>query len=299
MTSNELAHLADAEVLPAMKPALDRLQSDGMAKLREHAEMQTMAMQYGEFITQTGACPEIYRGKPLDAAAAILRGVQLGFTPDGALEAFFVIRGKVGMYARAMIAVAENIGCTVWEESASDESVTWCGTRPGDDKVESVTWTIERAKKAGYTSNAKYASNPQEMLRSKCQTELARIIAPGALMGMVSEVENSAQPINGTVEQVRPPKRGVAGLKAALAPAPAPEPVAEEPREQKASREQQQRIAELLDASGVKTKAAKLEYLQAQFGNHIRSAADITADQSAALIQFLEQPEDPSTGGAE
>ena len=73
---NEIQPFNDAEVLPAMRPALDRLHSDGMAKLREHAEMQTMAMQYGEFITKTGACPEIYRGKPLDAAAAILRGVQ-------------------------------------------------------------------------------------------------------------------------------------------------------------------------------------------------------------------------------
>lgn len=286
---NEIQPFNDAEVLPAMRPTLDRLHSDGMAKLREHAEMQTMAMQYGEFITQTGACPEIYRGKPLDAAAAILRGVQLGFTPDGALEAFFVIKGKVGMYARAMIAVAENIGCTVWEDEATDESVTWSGTRPGDDKVESVTWTIERAKKAGYTSNQKYSSNPQEMLRSKCQAELTRIIAPGALMGMVSEVENSAQPIKATSEQVRPPRRGVAGLKAALTPAPTPEQSVIE----YATRDQQVRIAELLDAEGAKTKPEKLGYLQKQFGADIKSAADIVASDAAALIAFLEQPEGP------
>ena len=192
------------------------LMQKGVEKLRQHAELKKMAFDYADFITQTGACPAIYQGKPLDAAAAIIRGTALGFDPDGALEAFFVIKGKTGMYARAMIAVAENVGCRVWEEEATPQSVTWCGTRPGDDKVERVTWTMEDAKTAGYTSNQKYKTNPREMLRAKCQAELARIVAPGALMGLVSEAEpDAATPVRATA--TRTDRRG--GARAALSAA--------------------------------------------------------------------------------
>lgn len=208
---------------PAPAPTL---MQKGVEKLRQHAELKAMAFDYAEFITKTGACPAIYKGKPMDAAAAIIRGTALGFDPDGALEAFFVIHGRVGMYARAMIAVAENVGCRVWEEEASDESVTWAGTRPGDTKVERVTWDTKRVKQAGYDSNGKYKTNPLEMKRAKCQTELARILAPGALMGLVSEAEPDAvQPIQQTATRIdRKPQRGGAGVMNALNRAKEPKP---------------------------------------------------------------------------
>lgn len=188
------------------------LMQKGVEKLRQHAELKQMAYDYAEFITKTGACPAIYKNKPMDAAAAIIRGTALGFDPDGALEAFFVIQGKTGMYARAMIAVAENVGCRVWEEEATDDSVTWCGIRPGDDKVERVTWTMELAERAGYTRNAKYKTNPREMLRAKCQAELARIVAPGALMGLVSEAEPDAhKPVRAEATRVDTQQGGALG----------------------------------------------------------------------------------------
>ena len=228
MTTNLPAHTTDtAGGIESIAAAPKTLMQKGVEKLRQHAELKQMAFEYADFITQTGACPTIYKGKPLDAAAAIIRGTALGFDPDGALEAFFVIQGKTGMYARAMIAVAENVGCRVWEEEATDESVTWCGTRPGDDKVERVTWDTARVKLAAYDKNAKYKSNPLEMKRAKCQSELARILAPGALMGLVSEAEPDAlAPVRATA--TRTDRRG--GARAALSAAaqqtaqPEPEP---------------------------------------------------------------------------
>ena len=195
------------------------LMAKGVEKLRQHAELKAMAFDYAEFITKTGACPAIYKGKPMDAAAAIIRGAALGFDPDGALEAFFVIKGKTGMYARAMQAVAENAGCSMWEVEASDESVTWAGVKPGGQHTHTVTWTIDRAKKAGYaTTNDRYKTNATEMLRSKCQSELARILAPGALMGLYSEQEPAAftpTPVQATAERVTE-QRGMDQVRAAL-----------------------------------------------------------------------------------
>lgn len=218
MNQNLPDHANGAGGIEPIATAPKTLMQKGVEKLRQHAELKQMAFDYADFITQTGACPTIYKGKPLDAAAAIIRGTALGFDPDGALEAFFVIQGKTGMYARAMIAVAENVGCRVWEEEATDDSVTWCGTRPGDDKVERVTWTMQDAQTAGYTKNQKYKTNPREMLRAKCQAELARIIAPGALMGLVSEAEpDAAAPVKATA--TRTDRKQAGGARAALSAA--------------------------------------------------------------------------------
>ena len=225
MTTNLPDHANAAGGIEPIATAPKTLMQKGVEKLRQHAELKQMAFDYADFITQTGACPTIYKGKPLDAAAAIIRGTALGFDPDGALEAFFVIQGKTGMYARAMIAVAENVGCRVWEEEATDESVTWCGTRPGDDKVERVTWTMQDAQTAGYTKNQKYKTNPREMLRAKCQAELARIIAPGALMGLVSEAEPDAMaPVRATATRTDRRGGGRAALSAAAQQTAQPEP---------------------------------------------------------------------------
>ena len=51
--------------------------------------------------------PAHFRGKPNEAAAAILYGDEIGFTPTQALQNLYVINGKPALYARAM---ADEIG---------------------------------------------------------------------------------------------------------------------------------------------------------------------------------------------
>lgn len=294
MSTNQQIATRDETTSLAATPAPNRLMEQGIAKLRAHAELKVMAFEYADFITKTGACPDIYRGKPLDAAAAIIRGTALGFDPDGALEAFFVIHGKVGMYARAMIAVAENVGCRVWEAEASDKSVTWQGTRPGDDKVETVTWTIARAEQAGYVkSNAKYRTNPAEMLRAKCQSELARILAPGALMGMVSEVEkDEVRPIRATAERVAAPARGVSGLRDKLGVTPTeqaapPAPPAAVVGEQPATSSELKDMIALLGDAGHEGKDAVLEHVSTVLGREVTATRELSSDDVATVLEQL------------
>ena len=295
MSTNQQIATRDDSTSLAATPAPNRLMEQGIAKLRAHAELKVMAFEYADFITKTGACPDIYRGKPLDAAAAIIRGTALGFDPDGALEAFFVIHGKVGMYARAMIAVAENVGCRVWEAEASDASVTWQGTRPGDDKVETVTWTIARAEQAGYVkSNAKYRTNAAEMLRAKCQAELARILAPGALMGMVSEVErDEVRPIKATAERVAAPTRGVSGLRDKLGVTPTEQPaptavgVGEQPGPQPASSSELKDMIALLGDAGHEGKDAVLAHVSAVLGREVSATKELSSDEVATVLGQL------------
>jgi hypothetical protein len=95
------------------------------------------------------------------------------------------------------------------------------------DEAEESTWTIERAQKAGFTNNKKYSTEPQQMLYAKCAMEVSRRIAPDILLGIaysteeleLSESQQSSRPVQSQRPAPAAPRRGVEGLRNAIAPA--------------------------------------------------------------------------------
>lgn len=151
--------------------------------------MMADAASLAKGLCQTDFCPAHFRGKVGDAAVAIMKGAYLGFNPTTALESIYVISGRPALYSRAMQAVVIMRGHEIWTEAQTVDSVTVCGRRRGSQRVESATWDISRAQTAGYTKNARYKTNPQEMLYAKAVAEIARKIAPDALMGLATVEE--------------------------------------------------------------------------------------------------------------
>lgn len=125
-----------------------------------------------------------------NATAAILMGDELGFTPLAALKSIYVVHGTPALYTRAMVALIQSRGHEIWTEESKNDSVTVKGRRKDSDHIESSTWTIKRAQDAKYTSNAKYQTNPQEMLYSKAAAEIARKIGADVLLGIPYSVED-------------------------------------------------------------------------------------------------------------
>src|SRR5699024_9949428 len=147
------------------------------------------AHNIGSALCKTSFVPKHFQGKPEEAAAAILYGASIDMDPITALQNVFVISGKPALYARGMVAVVLSKGHKIWTEEESEGSVTVAGQRKGSDTVERVTWTSEMAKRAGYTSNSKYASDPRSMLYARASGDVARRIAPDALLGMAQNIE--------------------------------------------------------------------------------------------------------------
>ncbi|MFZ2529633.1 MAG: hypothetical protein WAX14_18585 [Rhodococcus sp. (in: high G+C Gram-positive bacteria)] len=294
---NEIDHITN-EVLPATNAlapaAANRAQSraEQLADLQAEAEFLQVAYGLAEKACGGQLVADHFRGKPADGAIAIAYGASLGWHWTKSLQDVYVIKGKPAIQSKEMRELIIRAGHQIWEEEVGPTKVVLAGRRADSDVVVRVEWTIEKAQKAGLTSNKLYDTMPENMLYARCTTDLAKRMAPDALsgLGIVEELRDQDR-VRVTSEQVRPPRRGVAGLKAALAPAPTPEQSVIE----YATPDQQQRISELLDAAGTTTKPAKLKYLQEQFGDGIKSAADITGEQAGQLIAFLEQPED---GGA-
>lgn len=220
-----IEHTADIEILPARRPA----QSEALGQLMAHAQAMSAAKQLGDALSQTEMVPATYRGKPGNAAAAILYGAELGLDPIQSLQQIFVVHGAPAIYARTAVALVKRHGILVETVSSTDDAVCVRATDARTGQVEEATWDIARAQQAGYTTNTKYRTNPQEMLYAKAAMEVCRKVAPDVLLGVPysrEELDLEVKP-----QRVRPERvaRGVDGLRAAMAGPAEPSPDAAPP----------------------------------------------------------------------
>jgi hypothetical protein len=194
-----------------------------------------------------------------------------------ALANIFVVQGKPALYARTMVALVLRAGHEVVRTGADDTSVTVAARRKGQSEWSEFTWTIERAKKAGYTSNKKYESDPIAMLTAKAQAEACRTIAPDVLTGLAYSVEEVE--LEDLGERPAPPKRTAASR---LVPQDEPEQTGE-----LASEAQIAALVTALNALGHATSAQKSAAIAEQLGEK-KTARDLTAEEADVLIQVFE-----------
>lgn len=208
MTEIAVRHEEEATLVPVNTSA---------QQLVAWADALAAAHRIGTALCGTSFAPSHFRGKPDEAAAAILRGSELGLSPTMSLDSIYIISGKPGMYAKAMVALLLNAGHEVWTVEKSDTSVTVAGQRKGSEHVITETWTYERAKRAGYLSNKKYETDPQSMLYARAASDVCRQVAPDVLAGLYAVEELELTPGLSVTAPASVPTS-----VAALAPSPGP-----------------------------------------------------------------------------
>ena len=284
----ELATYTPAATYAATDPTGGRLiaWADGLAA----------AHRIGSALCQTAFVPTAFRGKPEEAAAAILYGDEIGLTPTQALQSVHVISGRPGLYARTMVALLLAHGHEVWTVEKSDAKVTVAGRRKGSTHVHEETWTTARATKAGYTKNTKYNTDPQAMLYARAAADVCRQVAPDALAGLDYAVEELEMLDAPTVTVTR---TSAPATKAQRKPAAAPVEPEEPPLEpvvsgvthtvtQLRSEPQMRKLWALAKDAGMDEAAFRL-YLNDATGREVESTKTITADEANSLIDWLEQ----------
>lgn len=266
------------------------------------AEAAQAAHQLATSLAKTMFVPRHFQGNPGDATAAVMLGDELGLSPISALRSIYVISGTPAMYARTMVALAMSHGHEVWTESSTDREVVVCGQRRGSEHVERAVWTIDRARKAGYTSNKKYDSDPQGMLYSKAAAEIARKVAPDVLSGVPYSVEDLEleQP-----EPTAPVKRAATRQRTARPVAPEPEfdepaPVATilpvDPPEQGGAgitAQQSKKLHALLRECGITDREVGLSYIGQLIERDIESTKDLSKAEASTAIDRMEQEKEP------
>ena len=247
------------------------------------------AHQLATSLSRTSFVPKAFQGNAADATAAIMLGDELGLSPIAALRSIYIISGTPALYARTMVALAMAHGHEIWTEESSDRQVTVCGRRRGQEHIERATWTIDRARKAGYTNNKKYDTDPQAMLYSKAAAEIARKIAPDVLSGVPYSVEDLE------LEQPEPTKP--------VAPEPEFDEPPQEPVRATAERAEDPITPKQLTALnaalssdlGLTERDDKLAFLSGELGREIGSSRDVTKAEAMRLLDKLaaERTSDP------
>lgn len=221
---------------------------DGLALLTKQAEAMEAAHKLATALCNTAMVPAAFRGKPDDATAAILFGAELGLKPQQALQQVFVVHGQPAIYARTMAGLLKAKGYQFTTVEDTPKTVTVQGTSPRGE-TETATWTITRAKTAGYTSNKKYQTDPQAMLYAKSLSEVCRKLAPDVLLGIrYSAEELQLEPIQMTATR-RDDARGVGQVRAALAARKQTPTETEDPAEEAPQVTQAELLARIPDAS--------------------------------------------------
>lgn len=240
------------------------LSDSGINDLMRQAEAMSAAHKLATVLCNTQMVPQTFRGKPDDGAAAILYGAELGLKPQQALQQVFVVHGQPAIYARTMVGLLKGQGYKFETVESTDESVTVRGVAPSGEQ-ETSTWTLDRAKKAGYTSNKKYQTDPQAMLYAKAASEVSRRLAPDVLLGIkyaAEDLELEPVKMNATRQDV--------AAQALSAPAPKkkqePKPEQSEPQSMDADDDEaklieyvRQSLAECTNADDVNDFANKLK----------------------------------------
>lgn len=288
--NNELAPYNAPSAVETIDPS-DR----ALERIEKQARAMVAAHQLGKALAATAMVPETYQQYPDgkkenpaaadNATAAILYGAELGFSAVQSLQNIFIVRGKPAIYSRAMVAQVIAAGHRAWEVEATPESVTWKGRRADTGDEVTSTWTIERAKAAGFLTNKLYTSLPIEMLRAKCQAEVARTGFPDVLLGMSHSVEdlNLQQPVQVKSERVAAPKGGTAGLAAALG-------VSEDPVEATDTPATEAEIARLvagLAEGGITDPEEAIAFLRGRTRPEVQKSKDLTSAEVAAVLDFM------------
>lgn len=256
------------------------------------------AHQIGAALCNTSFVPATFKGKPEEAAAAILFGDEIGLTPTQSLQSVYVISGKPALYARAMVAIVLAAGHEIETVEKADAKVTVRGRRRGSENWTTETWTTARAQKAGYLSNKKYATDPEAMLYARAASDLCRQIAPDALAGIGYTVEELeiGEPTTVIVARADKPKVTRAAAPEPVEPAFEPVPdVTDDITDAEVVEEsapaitdaQLRKLGAAMGEVGITDRAARLQYVSGVVGHEVTSSKELTKAEASMVIDAL------------
>ncbi|WP_346536980.1 hypothetical protein [Micromonospora sp. DPT] len=159
------------------------------AQLVQWAQAAHAAHSLAEGICNTQVAPQAYRGKPAEAAAAILAGAEVGLSPIASLRAFDNIQGTPAPKAMTLRAIAQGLGHKVRIDKSTATEAVVSGLRKGDTEWQTSVWDIDRAAKLGLLAKTQWKQQPAAMLVARATAEVCRWIASDAIMGMPYTVE--------------------------------------------------------------------------------------------------------------
>jgi hypothetical protein len=279
-------------------------QDVAVRRLTEWATSAQAASSVAAELVKTSFVPESFRGKPYEATAAILAGLELGLSPMASLRSFDVIQGQAAPRAITLRAVAQANGHDIVLEESTATRCRMRGKRAGSHEWQSVTWTIDRAKSLNLLGKTNWKSQPQAMLVARATSEICRLVAADALLGIAYSAEEIADggPVElevaqATVTEPTPIGTRRMSRKRATEPTAEPPPPVDQPAEpdQPAddddpahpSQGQTKMAMALFSEAGITERDERLAATSAYIGRDVGSWNELTKAEASTVIDTL------------
>lgn len=213
-----------------MTGALVPISSNGsvvVSGLDQTLSMLPAIVDLSRQIANTNFVPKAYRGRPAEITAAVLYGHELGIGPMTSLQQIAVVEGRPAPSAQLGVALALAAGHEVWVVEATNTRAVVSGRRRGSEEVQTVTWTMDDAKRAGLDRKDNWRGYPRAMLTHRAQAELVRNVFPDVLGGIAmfaEEIDDQADTPTPQAIEAAPSttKRRRRAAPAAVEPEPEP-----------------------------------------------------------------------------
>ncbi len=285
------------EVAAYQQPtAVTDYQTRAVARLSDWATAADAAYRTATRLVETAFVPQQFRGKAVEATAAILAGSEVGLSPMAALRAFDIIQGQAAPRALTLRAIAQSYGHDIeLIESTSTRCKVRARRRGGD--WQTVTWTIDRAKELGLTSKDNWRKQPGAMLVARATSEAARLVAADAILGIgysAEEVADGAAEPTAATETVTATPTGTRRMSRPVVPDDEPEPDtadAETPEPSLTDAQGRAMHAAFRDA-GITDRDQRLAYCANLIGRPLTSSKDLTVGEASRVIDALKADAD-------
>lgn len=306
---------ADVAITSTPQPVTARVRS--LVEWRDEAQA-AHALATG--LVDTSFVPKQFRGKPIEGAAAILAGSEVGLSPLASLRSFDVIEGTASPRALTLRAIVQSLGHSLIVVESTEHRCVIRGRRRGEQEWQESVWTIQRAQRLKLTGKDNWQKQPQAMLLARATAECARMIAADALLGipytleeLADEVAVELEPRTRTVRRQQPAAVEAAPAPAAPAVAPpaarsdgyagrpvedtglpplpgedATESAAGPGGDRAATAAQLKKMGAVFGALTVTDRAERLALTSRIVGRGITTASDLTRDEAKTLIDTLE-----------
>lgn len=178
--------------------------------------------------------PQAYRENPANLFLAAEFADALGIERINAITSIHVIEGKPSASADLIAALIRRAGHRL-RVTGDDRQATAELTRADDPEFTfTATWTMDRARAAQLVGKDVWKKYPAAMLRSRAITEVARMAASDALLGVIYTPEELGADVDATgtptrhahITDVTPARVTSAEILAAPPAQPAPAPAA-------------------------------------------------------------------------
>lgn len=143
----------------------------------------SLAMAKGSLI------PAQYRNNPANLLFAIEYADALGIERINAITEIFVIEGKPSASANLIAGLIRKAGHVLRVEGNDTYATATLIRKDDPDHPMTATWNMEKARAAGLTGKGVWKAYPGAMLRSRAITEVARMGATDATLGLAYTAE--------------------------------------------------------------------------------------------------------------